>query len=251
MFKSRTMLWTLVASLALILFTSASADAFWHGRCWGCGYGGYSVGYWGGWGGWGGGCGGGYRTGYWAPAYSGCSSCAGGACYSSSYWGYPAYYQSYYPTYSSDYSPAYASPPVYGGCSSCLGSTTTATSYASVASTARPAAPASVAAAAPVATGRIVFSVAVPSDAKVYINDRSTTSTGTLRSYAAGGVTPGYMYGFTVRCERVVDGRLVSETQTVRLTPGQTSQLAFNLTPATTAVAAQEVRPLVKLAAAR
>lgn len=239
MVRSRTILWTLLASLALILFTGTAADAFWRRGCWGCGYGSYGsyyagysgyAGYWGG-GGYGSTC-----SSCYTPA---CSSCVGGGCYSSSYWGYPTYSQSYYP--------AYYSPPVYGGCSTCLGSaTTTRTNYAPLVSSVRPATPTPT----PAATGQVVFSVTVPADTKVYINDRPTTSTGTQRSYTARDLLVGYQYGFTVRSERVVDGRLVSETQSLRLTAGQTGQLAFNLTPAAANVATQQVRPMVKLASA-
>lgn len=262
MFKSRMILLTLAAAAASTLFAVGTADAFWHRRCcggWGAGYGAYSTGYWPGYstGYWPG-----YTTGYW-PAYTtsywpghtsyyggyygGNGGCCGGSACSSccgSYSGYSGYEASYstYP----GYSPAYYSPPVYGGCSSCMGSTTTTgAAYATVVSNTRPSAP------APTATGQIVFSVRVPVDAKVFVNDRPTSSTGTLRSYAANGLLTGYQYGFTVRSERVVDGRVVSETQTLRLTPGQTGQLAFNLTSSSTVVASQQIRPMVSMTSAR
>ncbi len=236
MYRSRMILVGLVAALVLVLSTVDSADAWW---CHGCrGWGAYSVGYWGyspyvtGYWGGGGCCG---TTAYYAaPACSSCSSCSGGGCsggmcYSSSYWGYPTYYESYYPSY-----------PVSSGCSTCLGSTTVTSTTASTVASARPA--------TPTANGQVVFTVTVPSDAKVFVNDRPTTSTGTQRLYTAGGLLVGYRYGFTVRTERVVDGRVLSETQTLQLTAGQTGQLAFNLTPSSTQVASQPIRPLVNLA---
>jgi uncharacterized protein (TIGR03000 family) len=231
----------LVAALALVLTTVDSADAW---GCHGCrgGWGAYSVGY-GGYspyvaGYWGGGCCG--TSYYAAPACSTCTTgcygggcygggCASGTCYSSSYWGYPTYYESYYPSY-----------PVYSGCSTCLGSTTVTSATASTVASTQPA--------TPTASGQVVFTVTVPGDAKVFVNDRPTTSTGTQRSYTAGGLVPGYRYGFTVRTERVVDGRLLSESQALQLTAGQTGQLVFNLTPSSTQVASQPSRPLVNLA---
>jgi uncharacterized protein (TIGR03000 family) len=255
MFRSRMTLGGLVAALALVLFTVDGADA--------CGWRGcrsYSVGYWVGytpyWSGYCGDCCGVSACStcstcsYVAPVCTtcptdACSTCAGGTCYSASYWGYPTYYQSYYPTYYptyfQSYSPSYPvySPPVYGGCSSCssIQPNTTAGTIASAPTPTKPA-----------ATGRVVFTVTVPSDAKVFVNDRPTATTGTQRSYTAGGLVAGYRYGFTVRTERVVDGRVLSETQTLRLTPGQNAQLTFNLTPSSTQVANQPERPLVKLA---
>lgn len=263
MFKSRMILLALAAVAASTLFAVGSADAWWgRGGCcgggWGAGYGAYSSGYWprytsyyGGYGGYGayyGGYGGGCcgasacSSCSYAPA---CSSCGGGMCSSSSYWGNSSY-QSYSSDYSGFYSPASYSPPVNGGCRSCMGSTTTSgAAYATVVSNTRPSVP------APAASGQVVFTITVPSDATVFVNDRPTTSTGTVRSYAAGGLLSGYQYGFTVRSERMVDGRVVSETQMLRLTTGQTSQLAFSLTPSTTKVAVQEIRPMVSMAATR
>ena len=111
--------------------------------------------------------------------------------------------------------------------------------------------PAAVAAPAPAPMAddpstRIVFTVRVPADATVYVNDRPTTTPGTDRTFIARGLNSGSLYGFTVRTERAFAGRTVSETQVLRLTPGQTGQLAFVLQPAS-AVASRQVRPLVTL----
>jgi len=259
MFKSRAVVLALAAIAALTFLGAGSADACWRCHGWGAGYGwgggywpAYRTGYWSGyssyygWGGYYGGYGGCSSCGWGGCGSGGCSTCGSGGCstcgYSSSYWGYPSYYQSYYSDTPGNYYPTYYSPPTYGGCSSCMSAVTTSISQPSVVSSSRPAAPA--------ATGEVVFTIRVPADAKVFVNDRPTTSTGTLRSYSSRGLLIGYQYGFTVRSERVVGGRLLSETQNLRLTAGQTGQLAFNLTAPDTQVA-QEVRPLRDITSSR
>lgn len=266
MFNTRAKLLTVVAVTALVSFTARSADAC--ARHWGCGYG------------WGAGYGASYSVGYgWYGGYGGCSSCetfapassscAGGMCsasywgspgystyywgypsystyywgypgYSTYYWGYPASYQSYYPTY-------YSAPVYDGGCSDCQGSTI---SYNTPFWTVKSAAPKAAPSPAPTAyepSTQVAFTVRVPADAKVYVNDRLTTSIGTERSYVSRGLKPGSQYGFTVRTERTVAGRVLSETQVLRLTAGQTDRLAFTLEPARNTIA-QAPQPLAKLA---
>ena len=69
--------------------------------------------------------------------------------------------------------------------------------------------------------------VKVPVDAKVFINDRPTTNTGTDRRYISGEMQSGGQYRYIVRAEFVRNGQTVSENKTIQLTAGQTANLDF------------------------
>lgn len=71
------------------------------------------------------------------------------------------------------------------------------------------------------------FVVKVPADAKVFVNDLATTSTGAERRYTSRGLLPGHTYTFNVRVEYARDGQPVTETKVVRLTAGSSDELAF------------------------
>lgn len=92
--------------------------------------------------------------------------------------------------------------------------------------------------------------VSVPAEAKVFVNDRPTTSTGAERQYVSHGLEQGMHYEYTVRAEMVRDGKTVSETKTVQLTAGNNSSLAFsfnNTAPEHTASAPSSVKTSVML----
>jgi uncharacterized protein (TIGR03000 family) len=72
-----------------------------------------------------------------------------------------------------------------------------------------------------------LLSVKVPADAKIFINDSRTTSTGTDRQYFSRGMQSGAQYGYAVRAEFVRDGRTVSENKTIQVTAGQTANFDF------------------------
>lgn len=72
-----------------------------------------------------------------------------------------------------------------------------------------------------------VLTVAVPEDARIYVNDNPTTSTGEVRRYISRGLTPGAAYTYRVRAEFNRDGDQVSEVKTVRLTAGGSATLSF------------------------
>jgi uncharacterized protein (TIGR03000 family) len=72
-----------------------------------------------------------------------------------------------------------------------------------------------------------LLSVKVPADAKVFVNDRPTTSTGTDREYISRSLRPGAGYTYTVRAEFERDGKPVTEEKTVHLTAAQTVSLSF------------------------
>jgi uncharacterized protein (TIGR03000 family) len=78
--------------------------------------------------------------------------------------------------------------------------------------------------------------VSVPEDAKVFVNGRATTSTGSERQYVSRGLENGQRYSYEVRAEVIRDGKPVTETQTAQLTAGSQASLTFKLSaPASTA----------------
>jgi uncharacterized protein (TIGR03000 family) len=73
-----------------------------------------------------------------------------------------------------------------------------------------------------------LLSVKVPADAKVFVNDRPTTSTGSDREYISHDLQNGARYNYTVRAEFVRDGKPVVETKSVQLTAGSSAGLDFS-----------------------
>jgi uncharacterized protein (TIGR03000 family) len=71
------------------------------------------------------------------------------------------------------------------------------------------------------------LSVKVPADAKVFVNDRATTSAGADREFISRELKPGASYSYNVRVEFERDGKPVTEEKSVRLTAGQTASLSF------------------------
>ena len=186
--------------LAVLGLVIQDAHAFGHR---GCGWGGYGYGCGGyggyGCGGWGYGGGYGYGYGYPGGGYPG--------------YGYPA----------TGYGGAVANPS--GGVPSpsngpVLPAPTKSSSYNS----SQPA------------SDSVRFTVNVPVDAKVIINDRLTTSTGEHRQFESKGVQADAAYRYQVRAEFVRDGKPVTEEKTVDLMAGQSASLAFNAAPEAQAV---------------
>lgn len=73
--------------------------------------------------------------------------------------------------------------------------------------------------------------VEVPAEAKIYVNDRLTSTPGAVREYVSRNLVRGYNYTYEVRAEMEVDGQTVSETKKIDLRAGQNLKLAFNLSP--------------------
>lgn len=72
-----------------------------------------------------------------------------------------------------------------------------------------------------------VLTVWVPYDAKVTVNGLATKSTGSRRQFVSYGLKPGLSYKYVVKAQVVRDGRIVEDTQTVILTAGQVTAVAF------------------------
>src|SRR5690606_1041564 len=89
----------------------------------------------------------------------------------------------------------------------------------------------------PPADGAGVLRVIVPADAKVFVNDQPTTSTGTERQFVSRGLRGGRQYSYRVRVEFEQDGKPVTKTETAILTAGSNEMLAFADQPKTEQIA--------------
>ncbi len=88
-----------------------------------------------------------------------------------------------------------------------------------------------------------MLSVKVPTDAKVFVNDRPTTSAGTDREFISRDLEAGARYNYEVRAEFDRDGKTVTETKTLQLTAGQTAGLDFTAgTPSVQTAAVAEAK---------
>ena len=74
-----------------------------------------------------------------------------------------------------------------------------------------------------------LLTVSVPADARVYVNGKATSSTGSFRQYISPSLSQGGAYTYEVRVEATRVGQVVGQTQTVQLRAGETQNLAFNL----------------------
>ena len=74
------------------------------------------------------------------------------------------------------------------------------------------------------------LTVAVPFNAKVFINGKATTSTGSNRQFVSYGLKPGLAYKYEVRAEWIREGQLLEETKDVILTAGSREGVALNST---------------------
>ncbi len=77
----------------------------------------------------------------------------------------------------------------------------------------------------------VYLTVAVPSDAKVFVNDNPTTSTGAVRKFVSRGLEAGKEYRFQVRAEMTsADGKLMMEEKTLVVSAGHQEQVQFAFT---------------------
>jgi uncharacterized protein (TIGR03000 family) len=74
----------------------------------------------------------------------------------------------------------------------------------------------------------IAISVNVPAEAKIFINDRATSSAGEERLYISRGLRAGATYRYVVRAEMVRDGKTIEREETVRLGAGENAELRFD-----------------------
>jgi uncharacterized protein (TIGR03000 family) len=72
------------------------------------------------------------------------------------------------------------------------------------------------------------LTVAVPADAKLYVNDDLTSSTGAVRKFVSHGLKAGKQYRFVVRAELAdADGKLMTEEKTVVVSAGEQEEVQF------------------------
>jgi uncharacterized protein (TIGR03000 family) len=144
---------------------------------------------------------GGYQTG----AYQG-SAYYGGHRYPYGHFGYSPYYGSYspydIPTYNSGYSPLYYGDATY--------STPSSSTYQAF----YPPPPVTM----PSDTSAHI-SVTVPAGAEIWFDGTATTSTGTVRQFNSPPLTPGN-HSYEIRARWSENGREVTQTQRVEVTPG-------------------------------
>ena len=86
-----------------------------------------------------------------------------------------------------------------------------------------------------------VLSVALPSDAQVYINGRLTKTEGSVRNYVAHKLKNGKGQGYQVKAVVNRDGKRLVRTQTVRMKPGITRTVEFDFNKPVTTVLALKV----------
>jgi uncharacterized protein (TIGR03000 family) len=78
----------------------------------------------------------------------------------------------------------------------------------------------------------VSLTVWVPYDAKVVINDRATTSTGSRRLFYSSGLTPGLSYTYVIKAQVVRNNQVQEEARTVRVTAGEITAVAFGFNAA-------------------
>lgn len=125
--------------------------------------------------------------------------------------------------------PAYSAP-VDTGCVDCYGESSTTTDSTMLAS------------------GSAAIEVSLPVDAKVYVNNSLTTSTGSTRNYVSNGLEQGRTYAYQLRVEYNDAGETQVEERRLRLTAGDKLALSFGKEDSRQLAADQEpVRTELKL----
>jgi len=74
----------------------------------------------------------------------------------------------------------------------------------------------------------IAIRLLVPAGAQVEFDGSKTTMTGPSRQYVSPPVPVGREYTYTLKVALVRDGRTITESQRVLLTPGQEARVDFN-----------------------
>lgn len=69
--------------------------------------------------------------------------------------------------------------------------------------------------------------VYVPADARILIDGNVTLSTGVTRYFTTPPIATGQVFTYELRCERVVDGKVVAEARSVKVRPDQVTVVHF------------------------
>ena len=75
--------------------------------------------------------------------------------------------------------------------------------------------------------GSAVIEVSVPAEAKVFVNNKETASTGSARSYVSNSLQAGQTYLYNFRVEFKQDGKTVVKNESVKLSAGDRVALSF------------------------
>lgn len=70
--------------------------------------------------------------------------------------------------------------------------------------------------------------VRVPAEARIYVNDKRTTSTGEFREFVARKLVPGKAYTFPVKAVIERDGQVIERQEIVSVRGGEEASVAFN-----------------------
>jgi uncharacterized protein (TIGR03000 family) len=81
--------------------------------------------------------------------------------------------------------------------------------------------------AAPATPPQASIRLNVPADAKVFVNDRPTTSTGESRNYVSRNLMAGRTYAYDFRVEFQRDGKPVIENKSIHLEAGKSIEMSF------------------------
>lgn len=84
--------------------------------------------------------------------------------------------------------------------------------------------------------GKAILTLDVPAEAKVFINDKLTTTEGTRRSYASRNLDHGQEYRYRVKVVTQVEGQEVVKSRVIKMRGGETNLVAFNFDPVITRV---------------
>jgi uncharacterized protein (TIGR03000 family) len=174
------------------------------------------------------GCHGGFGRGCYG-GYGGCYGCSGGGCYG----GYGGCYGGYgYASYGSGW---YFGATCYGaGCNGCHGMPAYAPGQVSP-PTAPPGGlkpeqvppPKKEEGKESAALNQARLIVELPADAKLYVDDRLTTTTSERRVFNSPQLQEGQTYYYMLRAEVARDGKTLSETKRVLLHAGDVIQASF------------------------
>src|SRR4051812_3720305 len=72
---------------------------------------------------------------------------------------------------------------------------------------------------------RAHVTVQLPADAKLYVEGVLCPKTGATRSFDSPPIQPGRSYSYELRAEIERDGKTVADTKTIKVRPGQTTEL--------------------------
>jgi len=76
-------------------------------------------------------------------------------------------------------------------------------------------------------TANASIAVTLPADAKVFVNDQETSSTGGLRNYVSKGLEAGKTYAYKLRVEFEQEGEKIVEHKVLKLRAGDNLEVSF------------------------